>query len=64
MTTIQLRFENERPAPFMEHLGILEDLRTGPYNNLINGHASDFGEELGSDIITSSGSYQRLYVLY
>jgi carnitine O-acetyltransferase len=37
------RSANERPAPFVDHLGILRDSKTG---RPINGYLSDEGEEL------------------
>ena len=37
------RSANERPAPFVDHLGILRDSKTG---RPINGYLSDEGEEV------------------
>jgi carnitine O-acetyltransferase len=37
------RSANERPAPFVDHLGILRDSKTG---RPINGYGSDEGEEV------------------
>jgi carnitine O-acetyltransferase len=37
------RSANERPAPFVDHLGILRDSKTG---RPINGYVSDEGKEV------------------